>query len=461
MGNVGAARRRWLWGLLALAPVLLVLQYAAARARNVPIGDQWDASAAIAIETHDGTLAWRDLVAQHNEHRILFTHLVTAALTKSTRWDVRLEVAVLLLLALANLWILSSLLAASEGARLLPVLVPIAWLVFSLRQHIPWQSGLMSCHFFALFFILLAVQIVQRRRPGYRALALAAPLALAATFSIGVGLLAWPVIALQLYLRGDRRLGHYALWGAAALVAAALFFQGYRLTRSPGAEPLEGLAFFLAYLGGPFAEGRAAPPLPAALVGLGGLLAWAALVLVARRAGRPRDAEAAWIALGALALASALAAAGSRAFLGLDQALRSRYVTWGSLFWISLAVLAWRAFRAGRDRRPDDAGWRRRALLAAAPLLLALAALYAVANVRAARLPPRVRAQDEACLLAFPRTGETECLRTLHVSLRPGSRKQHARRVVLERMRGLAERRLSLFARAEPAAVEAETGTPP
>jgi hypothetical protein len=54
-----------------------------------------------------GELAFPDLWAQHNEHRLLFPKIIMLVLARSTGWDIRYELALNLLLAIGIFAILA------------------------------------------------------------------------------------------------------------------------------------------------------------------------------------------------------------------------------------------------------------------------------------------------------------------------------------------------------------------
>jgi len=73
------------WVLLAAIPFAAVLFMAANHRFNVPIVDQW-LFVPVLEKSYEGTLAFQDVFAPHNEHRILFPRIAMLALAHLTGW---------------------------------------------------------------------------------------------------------------------------------------------------------------------------------------------------------------------------------------------------------------------------------------------------------------------------------------------------------------------------------------
>src|SRR5215467_15527584 len=82
----------------SLVPAILTIIYISSNAVNVPWNDEVT-QIDVAIRSLRGTLTLADMFAQHNEHRIFFTNLVTIILARLTQWDVRYGIYVSFFLA--------------------------------------------------------------------------------------------------------------------------------------------------------------------------------------------------------------------------------------------------------------------------------------------------------------------------------------------------------------------------
>lgn len=89
---------RALFLLLSTLPAVflgkLIIKYSV----NVPFWDQW-AVARYINKYLTYNLTFTDLLAQHNEARILFTRIIFLNLAYWTRWDVRYEMLLMFLIA--------------------------------------------------------------------------------------------------------------------------------------------------------------------------------------------------------------------------------------------------------------------------------------------------------------------------------------------------------------------------
>jgi len=166
--------------------------------------------------------------------------------------------------------------------------------------------------------------------------------------------------------------------------------------------------YAVAFLGAGFVpEAAGALPLAAGVGTLGLALAVAATWVVKREGGDLVPA-APWVGLCVFSVGAAVLAAVARADLLGErpwQPLRARYVTLSAPFWVGVAALVLLAVAAARPPA------RRRVLgRAAAVLLIALAPLYLVASLAAARAPIVPTREHERCLRAFPLTRDADCL---------------------------------------------------
>ena len=189
-----------------------------------PFWDQWDAEGAILYPKYfDGTLSFSDLIAPHNEHRILVTRL----------WS-------LLLLALEGYWdsvlqmLANTLLIGSFVALLVVVFRPIldrrSWIAFALftttafALPFGWENTLNSIHscwYFMLLFSISGLVAIVGAAAFTARWWLATLLIIASYFSMSGGLIsaaaAFAVCLVQVVVR--RRTGLAELLALAILAA--------------------------------------------------------------------------------------------------------------------------------------------------------------------------------------------------------------------------------------------------
>lgn len=329
------------------AIILTVVWYMARNLVNVPYNDDWGAGATVAIHTIDGTLTPEILLRPWNEHRIFFAKVIIALATLLTGWDTRFEAWFNLGFALAYFGLLLQLQRIANPTITLWLAVPIALLVFSLKQYNNWLIGLQVVFWQVLFLACAALWLIASQPVHWRSVALAAVCAFAATFSLGNGLLLWIVLLPALWLRGYRSWWHYGLWIALGALAIGLYLSQSSIlnTQHPGVlieSPTlaDYSGFFLAYLGSPFVIGWELFVKTAQALAIGGLIG-AVFCLAFLWYKNDRAALIVPSALLLLSLISGAMLTLGRTKLGgeLYPLYNPRYVTIASVFWIGLLML--------------------------------------------------------------------------------------------------------------------------
>src|SRR5918998_1714538 len=185
--------------LLILLPAGLAFLYVRAFGVSVVFADAWS-MVRLFDKWSSGRLGLPDLFDQHNEHRMFFPEGVELMLGSITKYDNVAEMYLVLVCFLATLVCL--LLAFRASVRSWPFLfVPVAFLIFSFRQHENMLWGYQISFAFAQAFGVLALfllDVLWRKR--YKKLAFMAALgsATVASFSVAQGLFVWPAGLLQL-----------------------------------------------------------------------------------------------------------------------------------------------------------------------------------------------------------------------------------------------------------------------
>jgi len=369
---------------VALIPMLhlswLVKHYAV----EVPTLDDWE-MAELIVKSHHGQLQFADIFKQQEEARTVLPKLIFVWSGADGRWDVRDQ----MMLSVICCWLTAAglfLLLRRSGLHL-AALALCFWLIaitlFSNAQFELWifASGFPS--FLPGLFVVAALVVLQTNLSVAWKFSLCGILAIASSFSLPHGLLAWG-LTFPALLPG-RRVPRWKWWlgGWVVLVAlcTAAYFWGYAKPSylpafAPPTPLREYVGFFLEFLGGGLAYSLKNRPAFAALifgaVQLG--LFFASLVYSMRRW---RDAAflsriTPWMALGFLALGSAALAMLGRVGYGASYALASRYVTFS--LYLTIAVIALVAI-IGAEIWKTHPSSRRRALVVSVSLLLALAYL--------------------------------------------------------------------------------------
>jgi hypothetical protein len=381
-----ASGPRWLVliaGAIILFPALLTLGYVIHFGVNVPFADDWALVPYLTL-ARDHQLTVTALFAQHNEERILFPRLAMLAIATATGWNVTGEMlAYVLCLALICL-LFFSVYVREVGItpRSLLLVAPVSFLVFSLRQSENLLWGWEVVWGVLALFAVLALYLLQIHGRPWLAFVLAAFSGIVASYSGLIGLLIWPVGALEILLVS--RVGSQsarwrwlslALWLAVGAIAAVSYVRGYvkpAQTPNPLApldDPLGAFVFYLSLLGAAFA-----PAMPGATV-IGLLFVCAFVYALVRQVRYPERRIGSFLLAVVLSWFSADAVITfGRMGFGPDQALVSRYTIFGLIG--SAALYLWLVLAWNLHRREFFAGIRVENVL-----ILSIAALIAAGVV--------------------------------------------------------------------------------
>jgi len=346
--GIEKASRRRLWLAAAALPFLVCAAFAFAFAYDAPYWDEWIYLAPI-VRAFEGELSLSDFVVRINEHLCVVPSLIVIPLARATQWDLRWEICVVLAIYAGVFALLYRALRRAEQAAGRPgsmwAAPCLGTLLFSGSQYALWNWSLLVTLASAAFFSVVALGQLSSRNLNARRLALAGLCGWAATFSIGGGLSVWPagVVALLLRVRPkeSRRWPALAAWIAIGAAAAGLYLSAgstHSLDMARQAtNPLAVCLYVLAFLGGPLAVGQGG-----VAVVLGGLLLAALGFLSLRSASHngetDRETRPFMIGLVGAALVVGFLTAAKHAHEGVENAISSRFLPWGTLAWCALVI---------------------------------------------------------------------------------------------------------------------------
>src|ERR1035437_4872226 len=197
-----------------------------------PFWDQWDGEAEYLYKPFlEGTLSWNNLIALHNEHRMLTVRLLSLALlVVNGIWNPLLELVVNALLHVVSLGFCIALLARAIGRNHLPALLVFSLVLFGVPYA--WENTLMAYQsfFFVFLFSLASLWLTVNSNPlsarwwGGVVCAMLAFLSLASGI---FALAAAAIIGLVFYAMGRRKTRKQLL---AVAILAGLFMLGAVLT---------------------------------------------------------------------------------------------------------------------------------------------------------------------------------------------------------------------------------------
>jgi hypothetical protein len=340
---------------LAAIPAFYIAQLVRRFGVDVPLWDDWDMVPMIA-NAHLGQLTFAELFAQQLEARTLLPKLVFILMTFTGRYDAR---DAMLLSVVLCCFTAIGLFVLLRKSGLSPLAVTICFLlmvigIFSPAQEELWllASGFPS--FMPVLFILTGLLVLRSGWSVPVKFAICAALAVASTFTLAHGLLAFG-LTFPVFLLWDR-VPRWPLWLAGwcavgAGCAVAYFWGYYKPPEVPDfAPPVPLFAYVhyvLAFLGGAVAYGVRpfSNEVPLAAATWAGamllvLFAAAAAYVFAQRGDRQFLRRALpWVALGCYSIGCAIPASLGRIGLGVQQALDSRYVTFSLYLTVALIAL--------------------------------------------------------------------------------------------------------------------------
>jgi hypothetical protein len=328
----------------------------------LPIEDSWTEL----VSGRDVTWSW--LISQHNEHRLLFSRLISIAdYWLSAETNVIDFVAGILILASFGVLVVR----VSRGAGLLGW-VETAWatgltlalLFWSVQYHVLIVGPFFVQFFGVLLAAAVALSVLALGLPTITTLAIVIGLEFVAAYVMASGVIV-PFVAIALAIWLDRPRSHIAVLSVTAVSVVISYLIGYHNPPyPPDSAPLDApshlgsiLAYTVTYLGGPFGESigwllqvdRVAVAVAAGGVGIMmfTILGWRLLRM--RRSASPH--EALLFALAGFVIAGGLLTSFGRVGFGMESALSSRYATQVLPFWLILSLLGAGGAIGSRRRR--------------------------------------------------------------------------------------------------------------
>jgi ABC-2 type transport system permease protein len=289
--------------------------------------DEWDVVPVLYEHYSDGALTWADLWKPHNEHRIFFPKLVMLGLGLLTKGN-----------AVANLYFIEILLTATLGVYILAfrkqcnraadvwLMVPVAFLIFSLAQHQNMLWGILMAFIMVALMAQCAFFALSRLgNEKYISMFICAVLAATvATYSSIQGILVWPVGFGQLLivpLAKRLKIALVALWTVIGAAEWLLFFIGWNVPEHDGIG--FSLAYFVALAGESLLSYKNLTMVAGAMV-----LLFAVIAVVIVLIRRQWSTQSFWLATMAFSLATLAAITAGRSGMGVMQAITSsRYAT--------------------------------------------------------------------------------------------------------------------------------------
>ncbi|MEB3830516.1 hypothetical protein [Phormidium sp. CCY1219] len=415
--------------ICAILPAVIVAILIAQYSINVPFADQWFNAGVIIDKFSKSTLSFTDLIAQHNESRKFFPRLIFLAIAYLTRWDVRVEMAVSLLLAVvisATLYRLNRITVGGSLPQALFLTFIANLLIFAPIQYENWLWGIQVVVFLPIACLSACIAVAHSQLSQVAKFAISTALCTISTFSFANGMLLWIVVLPVLaFAQSPREIIQKKglILGWLAFFAANVGVYFYRYVK-PDHHPTFSYAiqhpgktvhFFLVFLGTPLAQVN---PTHSIIVATGvGLAILVMLIgvcgyLVICRDMALLDRAKGWLAIAAYSAMSGAIASVGRVGFGIDGALASRYTTFSVYLLVSLVHLmpiVCTHFNRNGAFFPRKL-FTTRVVASAVTALMGLhllTSLYAIEQMSVMR---RDRLQAKACLLLSEAIDNPKCL---------------------------------------------------
>ena len=336
----GAAKYILLTSLPLAVLVVLVYYYAS----DIPIFDEWEI-AHLLDKFYSGTLTFRDIIAQHNEHRIVLTKIIILLNAILTGWNMYVEYAVNILFALGTsvvIYYAISKLQNLSSVKKMILYFTSAFMILSFSQFENFLWGFQMQIYMSVFFNVLAAALLVYG--GSVAFLFAVLSAVLATYSFGNGVAVWPIglflLVVPDYVDGRKlNTGRIIFWLMATAASIYFyFFHDYNTLQPPLSEKLRFflthphvvIILFFSYLGVAVSNYRQSVALAAGIAGTAFHL-YCVITLIRHRI-KDRNIFF-WLAADMYVFLSAALTVYGR-YLTIAATMARRYISINMLFWV-------------------------------------------------------------------------------------------------------------------------------
>ncbi len=325
---------------------------------NIPFFDQW-AFIPLLGKLFSGVenIVFADLIAQHNEHRLLFPRIIFLTLAYFTHWNIKAELWVnIFLMACIAFFMLQKIkkdFLEEDGNQNFNffVIFSISLLFFSFGQNENIVWGWQIQIFLNILFVVLGIHFLTQPQSNMWHFSWAILCGLVAVFSFANGLLYFLIGFLAIFLQKkssfSQKITYLSVWLLVTIFVFLVYFQGYQRPLHHPTPMLSiqyvvsYMAYIFTFLGCPIFESDAIASMISGMVGVGiYIFGIVQLFFLEKRNTKPFLSEFTpyyfYIFLSFYAIGSALISGLGRVGneMGLAQASASRYVTICNLFWV-------------------------------------------------------------------------------------------------------------------------------
>ncbi|OGK36249.1 hypothetical protein A3A93_05885 [Candidatus Roizmanbacteria bacterium RIFCSPLOWO2_01_FULL_38_12] len=323
----------------SLFPIILTIFFIKNYSINVPYQDQWEMVPLFQKVIH-AEISIFDLIAQHNEHRILFPRLIQISLAFLTNWNIKNIYWISFILLCAIYFFLALFMQNICKNKYFCIYLQfmLSWIVFSPIQYEGWFTGMNEFHL-TILAMLMTIYLLNLPLLGTTATLskiFAVFLSIIGSYSHINGLLIWIVGGILIFYR--RQFLFLIFWMLLSLMTYLIYFINYsKPIYHPSLmyffqNPLDFLTYFFGQIGSVLFISEIGI---SALIGIMiFLIALFNLNSLLKKRSLIKSCIP-WLMIFLFSLLSILAIAVARAGFGTTQALSSRYIVYSSLMFIS------------------------------------------------------------------------------------------------------------------------------
>ena len=346
--------------VLTAIPLTALLALLAYYAVDSVYWDEWEI-VLLLDKFYKHALTFRDIFAQHNEHRIALTKIIILLNAIYLRWNIYLEIAVNVLLAAGTsivIYYAVGKLDFLDIKKRMLIYFTSAGLILSFSQYDNFMWGFQMEVFMSVFFDFLALCLLVYG--GNAGIFAAMFFGVLGTFSFANGMMIWPagfvILCISAYIpEGKFRLWKVLVWSVLSLASIYLYFYDFRYgaMQMPVNEkviyllthPHVMFILFASYLGLPLSNMRQSAALGLGILGLI-IQAWSLITIIRRRSWNRNISF--WLGIDIYALLSAAVTSFGRSH-SISSTMQYRYITICMIFWLAVIALFFIAADFGND----------------------------------------------------------------------------------------------------------------
>ena len=212
----------------SLFPIILTIFFIKNYSINVPYQDQWEMVPLFQKVIH-AEISIFDLIAQHNEHRILFPRLIQISLAFLTNWNIKNIYWISFILLCAIYFFLALFMQNICKNKYFCIYLQfmLSWIVFSPIQYEGWFTGMNEFHL-TILAMLMTIYLLNLPLLGTTATLskiFAVFLSIIGSYSHINGLLIWIVGGILIFYR--RQFLFLIFWMLLSLMTYLIYFINY------------------------------------------------------------------------------------------------------------------------------------------------------------------------------------------------------------------------------------------